>query len=301
MITGIAQTEHRFHAYRAGSRDMSRESVTATDPTDSFLHQTTSQNDFDSADSTDIQDTVSISEEATNLRGEPLSDDEQKELEQLQHRDVEVRLHEQAHKAAAGRYARGGASFEFEVGPDGARYAVGGEVQIDSGQESSPEATVQKARAVRQAALAPSNPSAQDRRVAANASSMEQSARKEIAEEKTEDQENETETADIEAASSTPSEKIERSNPASAPHIPGISSNFQDSQKFKDAPTQDQTRSVMNHHQDTGQHGYPYVNLSHRIRPSMKAVKNSYGDNLSKSNHNVSPGQNSIEALSIAI
>ena len=36
-----------------------------------------------------------------------LTEDEQREVEELQQRDREVRRHEQAHKAAAGRYASG--------------------------------------------------------------------------------------------------------------------------------------------------------------------------------------------------
>ena len=31
-----------------------------------------------------------------------------------------------AHLSAAGAYAHGGASYEYELGPDGKRYAVGG-------------------------------------------------------------------------------------------------------------------------------------------------------------------------------
>jgi hypothetical protein len=108
------------------------------------------------------------------------------EISELKRRDAEVRAHEQAHLAAAGQYARSGASFEFEVGPDGKRYAVGGEVGIDVSEAATPEQTVAKANIVRRAALAPARPSAQDRRVAAMASAMGSEARAEIAEEKRE-------------------------------------------------------------------------------------------------------------------
>jgi hypothetical protein len=84
--------------------------------------------------------------------------------------DTHVRAHEQAHLAAAGRYARGGASYTYTRGPDGQLYAVGGEVGIDTSPvKGDPEATIRKAEVVRAAAEAPSDPSAQDRTVAAQA------------------------------------------------------------------------------------------------------------------------------------
>ena len=110
-----------------------------------------------------------------------LSTEEKKQLEQLQARDREVRAHEAAHKAAAGSLARGGASFEFENGPDGRRYAVGGEVSIDTAKVSGdPQATLRKAQTIRAAANAPAQPSAQDRAVAAQATQMEAEARQEL-------------------------------------------------------------------------------------------------------------------------
>ena len=74
-----------------------------------------------------------------------------------------------AHIAAGGPYVRGGARFEYEKGPDGRCYAVGGEVSIDTSPEKDPRATLQKMKVVQRAALAPAHPSAQDRRVAAQA------------------------------------------------------------------------------------------------------------------------------------
>lgn len=97
-----------------------------------------------------------------------LTPEEQQQLEDLKARDAEVREHEQAHLRAAGQYAHGGASYEFEVGPDGRQYAVGGEVQIDTATvPNDTDATVRKMETVRRAALAPANPSDKDRQVAA--------------------------------------------------------------------------------------------------------------------------------------
>ncbi len=112
---------------------------------------------------------------------------DQTEIEKLRERDREVRAHEQAHIAAAGGLATGGATFSFQRGPDGKHYAVGGEVNIDTSPVSgNPEATIQKARQIRAAALAPANPSAQDRAVAASAAALEVQAQQETQKEKQE-------------------------------------------------------------------------------------------------------------------
>ncbi|WP_080748494.1 putative metalloprotease CJM1_0395 family protein [Teredinibacter turnerae] len=104
---------------------------------------------------------------------------EQEEIRELSARDREVRAHEQAHVAVGGQFA-GAASFDYQRGPDGVRYAVSGEVPIDVGREPTPEATIEKMQVVKRAALAPAEPSAQDRRVAAEASRQEAEARQEL-------------------------------------------------------------------------------------------------------------------------
>ncbi len=119
----------------------------------------------------------------TNKQPAPqLSPQEQQQVLELKRRDSEVKAHEQAHLSAAGDLAQGGASFDYETGPDGKRYAVGGEVNIDTSTVSGdPQATLRKAQQIRRAATAPADPSAQDRSVAAEASRMEAQARIEIA------------------------------------------------------------------------------------------------------------------------
>ena len=101
-----------------------------------------------------------------------LTQEEQAELQQLQQRDREVRSHEAAHKSAAGRFAQGGASFEYQRGPDGQQYAVGGEVSIDTSRPEDPHQALIKAQIIQRAATAPAQPSAQDRAVASEAASM---------------------------------------------------------------------------------------------------------------------------------
>lgn len=100
---------------------------------------------------------------------------------QLATTDRHVRAHEQAHLAAAGPYATGGPSYTYTVGPDGQRYAVGGEVSLDTSPDpAGPEATVQKAKIIQAAANAPADPSTQDRMVAAQAAQMEADAEAQI-------------------------------------------------------------------------------------------------------------------------
>ncbi|MBU0946805.1 MAG: catalase [Proteobacteria bacterium] len=121
---------------------------------------------------------VSIEEKGTDQQA--LTEEQTSQLAELKKRDIEVKAHEQAHLAAAGQYATGGASFSYQTGPDGKRYASGGEVPIDTGKESNPEATIQKMRTVKRAALAPANPSSADRSIAAQVTAKESQAMKEI-------------------------------------------------------------------------------------------------------------------------
>ena len=79
-------------------------------------------------------------------------------------------------------YVRGGARFSYTTGPDGRAYATGGEVSIDrSAVPGDPAATIQKLRQVQRAALAPADPSPQDRSVAAGASMSITQAQMELA------------------------------------------------------------------------------------------------------------------------
>lgn len=114
--------------------------------------------------------------------GQVLGEEQKRQVEELKAADAKVRRHEQAHLAAAGTYALGAPSYEYKTGPDGKRYAVSGEVRLDvSSVPGDPAATIRKAQTVRKAALAPADPSPQDRRVAAEATRLEMKARQELA------------------------------------------------------------------------------------------------------------------------
>ena len=94
---------------------------------------------------------------------------DEKIISQLQQRDKEVKSHELAH-ATIGGSATGSPTYTFKMGPDGKKYAVGGEVAVDlSSVAGDPQATIMKMQKVHAAALAPANPSTQDTRVAASA------------------------------------------------------------------------------------------------------------------------------------
>jgi len=124
-------------------------------------------------------------EDRPGLRQE-LSREEQQQVKELAARDREVKTHEAAHKAAGGSLT-GPARFSYTTGPDGKRYATGGEVSIDtSAVPGDPQATLIKANRIRAAAVAPVEPSGQDRRVAAQASQMAADARMEITKQKRE-------------------------------------------------------------------------------------------------------------------
>jgi len=126
-------------------------------------------------------------EEATDPSG--LTEEEKAQVDELKQRDREVRAHEQAHAAVGGAYASA-PSYEYESGPDGNRYAVGGEVSIDvSPVSGDPEATIQKMEVVKRAALAPAEPSPQDRAVAAQADQTRLQAQAELQQQRAEEQE----------------------------------------------------------------------------------------------------------------
>lgn len=136
-------------------------------------------------------DRVSLSKEALSrckeginnpsvIKGEQdLSTEEKQAVSNLKRRDAEVKAHEASHMASGGGVVQGGAIYEYQSGPDGKMYAVGGEVQIDTSPAGSPDATIRKMQQIRRAALAPAQPSGTDRAVAAQAAQIEAQARME--------------------------------------------------------------------------------------------------------------------------
>jgi hypothetical protein len=130
-----------------------------------------------------------------NAAASDLSEEEQAQVAKLKQIDAKVRAHERAHASVGGAHA-GAPSYSYTRGPDGQMYATGGEVAIDISAESDPEATLQKATQVGAAALAPADPSGQDRAVAAAAAQLRLEALAQIRDEKRAEQERQQAEAD---------------------------------------------------------------------------------------------------------
>lgn len=101
-------------------------------------------------------------------------------IRSLESRDTEVRNHERAHASVGGSHT-GSPTYSYEIGPDGKRYAVAGEVSVDlTPVAGDPQETIAKMKKVQAAALAPADPSSQDIQVAASAASIILEAQSEL-------------------------------------------------------------------------------------------------------------------------
>lgn len=132
--------------------------------------------------------------------GDGLDQAEEKQVDKLKQRDQEVRAHEQAHARVGGAYA-GAPSYTFQQGPDGKRYAIGGEVQIDTSRERTPEATIRKMQVVIRAATAPADPSSQDLKVAQQARAQISEAQAEVRQKKSEELSGDDDDGNVNSAS----------------------------------------------------------------------------------------------------
>lgn len=126
------------------------------------------------------QSKVTSSNSANNYEQQKIG----QEVLRLKEQEQKVIAHERAHQSAGGQYA-GSASYQYTTGPDGKRYITGGEVQIDISPENTPSGTIRKMDQVKRAALAPADPSPQDRSVAASADAVRQKAQQDLLKEKT--------------------------------------------------------------------------------------------------------------------
>ncbi len=148
-------------------------------------NSTDSANSVSKADNPEKSENNSVKQEISSKfvqkQEEELTKGEKIFLAQLKQTDKEVKRHEMAHIAAGGRYIQSGANYSYKTGPDGKRYVVGGEVSIDTSPvPGDPQATIEKMSQVRRAALAPANPSPQDRKVASTAMTISTKAMSEL-------------------------------------------------------------------------------------------------------------------------
>lgn len=143
--------------------------VSSSSDSSSQVSGTSSDNSSEKADSAqDSSSSDNDHKKNTTVDGKELTDAEQQQLEELKSRDSEVRQHELAHQSAGGQYASA-PSYDYQTGPDGKKYAIGGHVNIDVSEESTPQKTALKMQQVIQAAKAPAEPSGQDLKVASEA------------------------------------------------------------------------------------------------------------------------------------
>ena len=105
----------------------------------------------------------------------------QQQIDQLKAIEAKVKAHEAAHKAAGGSMT-GSISYSYTRGPDGKSYVTGGEVPISVSPGKTPQETVTRMQQVIQAALAPADPSSQDRAVAGQAAQELQKAQQQRSE-----------------------------------------------------------------------------------------------------------------------
>lgn len=161
---------------------MSIESIKPHTPTYAFpAHRPEYRSDQSRASFADLKDPQKSEGEKDQAGPNELTPSEKDLVKRLEQRDAEVRRHEQAHLSGAGAYAKGSARFDYQRGPDGKNYAVGGEVSLDvSKVPNDPQATIQKMEVIRKSALAPAEPSSKDQSIARNANNAIQQARMEM-------------------------------------------------------------------------------------------------------------------------
>lgn len=113
-----------------------------------------------------------------------LSIKEKLEVKHLEQVERSVREHERSHLRAARDLVVNGPNYQYDVGPDGRKYAVHGEVNIDASVvNDNPADTIEKSLKIQRAALAPSDPSAKDLQAAARARILEAKAHRQLARE----------------------------------------------------------------------------------------------------------------------
>lgn len=88
-------------------------------------------------------------------------------LNKFQQKDNEIRAHEQAH--AANGPTASGIVYNYQMGPDGKLYAVGGHVRMDTSIPNDPQAASYKLGQLQRAASSPNELSGADAQIARTA------------------------------------------------------------------------------------------------------------------------------------
>ncbi|WP_026804381.1 putative metalloprotease CJM1_0395 family protein [Aliarcobacter lanthieri] len=90
--------------------------------------------------------------------------DYQRVLNRFQNRDSEVKAHEQLHASLATTTTP--INYDYQVGPDGKLYAIGGSVRLDTSIPKDESAAIQKLDELKKAAAAPEGLSQADSSIA---------------------------------------------------------------------------------------------------------------------------------------
>jgi len=85
-------------------------------------------------------------------------------LEKFRNKDAEVKTHEQAHASIG--HTTSPISYNYQQGPDGKMYAVGGSVRLDTSIPDDPKAAAFKLDMIQKAASGVAHPSAADGAIA---------------------------------------------------------------------------------------------------------------------------------------
>ncbi len=145
---------------------------------------------------------------------------QQRQVARLQQIERDVIAHEQAHIAAGHGLITSGPNYTYTYGPDGKRYAIGGEVGIDTAAERKAEANIDKGIRIQAAALAPKDPSAQDYQVAAVGEQLETQGRTDLIQEQRQQQ------AEAEATAQAHREAEQTPTTEAASPVEGQESSF---------------------------------------------------------------------------
>lgn len=138
-----------------------------------------------SEDKSDSQDAEQPNDNMDDKFDKKLTPEEEQEVDKLKARDAEVKAHEHAHVAAASGINASAPTYDYQTGPDGQKYAIGGEVSISFVEGRDPEENIANAETMKAAALAPSQPSGQDMMVAKRADKIIEEQKQKLAEQQT--------------------------------------------------------------------------------------------------------------------
>jgi len=113
-------------------------------------------------------------------------------------------------------------SYSYTRGPDGKNYVTGGEVPIQIATGKTPQETVSRMQQVIRAALAPADPSPQDRAVAAQAATLQQKARSDMS--STSATQPQTPTGKVQESSGAATEQTSTEQPSTTGTAPAVRS-----------------------------------------------------------------------------